>query len=242
MRILQITDLHIGLANQHPFDVDVRANFKQIIQQIRTQNADALMISGDLCYQDGDSAIYEWIKEELKSVDYPYYLLTGNHDDTKLMLDTFQLLPGSDGQHLYYQIEDSPMPCFCFDTGIGTISTSQLEWLSEALRLLQQPILIFMHHPPLPMGVPYMDNNHALSNGQDLCDLLTSYGHPVHIFTGHYHVDKTCSYQNLTVHITPSCFFQIDWRLPDFGVAHHRIAYRDIQVSANGLTHGLMWC
>jgi len=59
-------------------------------------------------------------------------------------------------------------------------------------------------------------------------EILVAYGQPVNVYSGHYHVEKTINRANVTVHITPSCFVQIDQYREDFQVDHHRIALRVI--------------
>ena len=65
MRIVQITDLHVGREGEETYGVDVRANFRKILQAARQWRPEYLVLSGDLCYRDGDVAIYHWIREQL---------------------------------------------------------------------------------------------------------------------------------------------------------------------------------
>lgn len=241
MHLIQISDLHIGTADELPFEVDVRANFLKMLRSIQQENYDLLVISGDLCYDEGDPAIYIWIKAQLEAENIPYVVLSGNHDDTNLLAEAFGLNEYNQHGQLYYAGKEEEPPLLFLDSGCGRIQAHQLSYIDNYLRKHQQPITIFMHHPPLPMGVPYMDNNHALQNGAELVALLTAHSYPVHIFTGHYHVDKSLQHKNLSIYITPSTFFQIDWRANDFLVHHHRCAYRSIQWDGDRLETGLFW-
>ena len=89
MRIVQLTDLHIGLENEDTYGVDVRHNFLQILDKAKAQRPDLLVISGDLCYRDGDARIYEWIKGHLDQSGLPYEVMSGNHDDPVLLARSF---------------------------------------------------------------------------------------------------------------------------------------------------------
>ena len=73
-----------------------------------------------------------------------------------------------------------------------------------------------MHHPPLHAGVPFMDNQHALKNREEVQSILFEHPFNVNIFTGHYHVEKMIRKKNIVVHITPSCFFQIAQESEEF--------------------------
>ncbi|RME97364.1 MAG: metallophosphoesterase [Bacteroidetes bacterium] len=242
MRIIQITDLHLGRSGVKPYDIDVRHNFQQILTATKAAQPDLLLISGDLCLEVGEREIYEYIKEQLEATALPYALLAGNHDDGDLLMDVFGLERGPDGKHLYYSIDQAPLPVYCLDTARYEISQSQLEWLSARLRTrARQPIVVFVHHPPVLMGVPFMDRQYPLRNHAELSAVLHAHDAPCYVFCGHYHVDKSLHQGNLQVFVTPSCFFQIDWREENFAVAHRRIAYRDILLRKEGVVQGLVW-
>ena len=119
------------------------------------------------------------------------------------------------------------------------MSKRQLKWLKYELETLEKAVIIFMHHPPVLSGVPFMDNKHFLKNYTDFQRIAFQYPYPIHIFCGHYHVEKTVSIQNLHVYITPSTFYQIDWREAEFKVDHYRIAFREIDITGGMLRHGL---
>lgn len=240
MRIFQITDLHIGDVDERPFDVDVRENFLQILADIKQHQHDLLVISGDLCYQDGETEIYRWIKKELDSRKLNYCLIPGNHDDHCLMVDEFEL-PASYRENFFFSSSPSEPPIVFLNSGKGLLNPAQIASLQDYLKHMAAPVCLFMHHPPIPMGVPYMDNNHAIQQAGPLLDVLCDHPYPITIFTGHYHVEKSVRWKNLDIHITPSCFFQINWRKEDFAVDHHRCAYRWIDWDGERLQHGLIY-
>ena len=63
MRVILITDLHIGTIGEDTYGVDVRQNFLDIKQAIQTAAPDHIIIAGDLCYMDAEESTYLWIKE-----------------------------------------------------------------------------------------------------------------------------------------------------------------------------------
>lgn len=241
MRLIQITDLHIGNAHERPFDVDVRANFLKILSDIQKHDYDLLVISGDLCYQDGERAIYNWIKGHLDTLDKRWAIIPGNHDDSQLMADCFSFNDRCQENQLFFCGNESEPPTLFLDSSPGFLSELQLNYLRNYLSEHQNEICLFMHHPPLQAGVPYMDNQHAFQNSEETLALLTAHPYPIHIFTGHYHVDKSIHYKNLNIHITPSTFFQIDWKEEDFKVDHHKCAYRHIIWDGESINHSLIW-
>lgn len=242
MNIIQLTDLHIAEAGVHPHQIDVRGNFIRALDAIAEHDHDLLVISGDICYDVGQAPTYMWVKAELEARNIPYAIIPGNHDDTAMMIDCFGLQHTASETQLFYTIIGEADECLIFlDSSSQSISDLQLDYLRQQLLAHQQPVCLFIHHPPLPMGVPFMDSKHALRQPQQLLDILTAHPYPITVFSGHYHVEKSVRWRNVDAHITPSCFYQIDWKLADFAVDHTRIAYRHIVFEEEKLTHAVVY-
>jgi Icc protein len=235
MKIIQITDLHIDNENEFPYEIDVRKNFKRILKAARQAKVDHLVVTGDLCFDVGETKIYEWVKEQLDLSRIPYEIISGNHDDTVMMAETFGLQHLLTDEEMFYAKKIGKATCLFLDSARGFHSDKQLKWLKRQLYNADGNIIIFTHHPPVKAGVPFMDNKHALQNIPSIQKVLFEHRGFVNIFCGHYHVEKTIQLQNIIVQITPSCFFQIDQNFEDFKVDHHSIAYRLIDISGNAL-------
>lgn len=236
MKFIQITDLHIDQAGECPFGIDVRKNFLEVLEAVIVEQPDQLIITGDLCYREGDEKIYRWIKAQLDELPFPYEVIPGNHDDSLLMAEVFELTHLVNDDELYFAKKWSKEPCLFLDSAVGKLSKNQLKWLERQLKICQTNLLIFMHHPPFIVGAPYMDNNHAYQDMEAIQKLLEEFPNQISIFTGHYHIEKTVVHNNVTLMITPSCFFQIGQSLEEFSVDHHQIAFRIIEVEKGILT------
>ena len=234
MKIIQITDLHIGTRGENTANVDVRNNFLNILAEVKFAHADHLVVSGDLCYKDGRKSTYNWIKARLARLRIPYEVISGNHDKTPLIKEVFDLDHLGKDEELYYAKKLRKWTCLFLDSSRGRHSTNQLKWLKRQLHQADTEIIIFMHHPPVKAGVPYMDNNHPLQDIEEVQQILFEFPHNITIFCGHYHVEKTIRLNNLLIQITPSCFFQIDQSSEDFKIDHRKIALREIHL--NGKT------
>lgn len=228
MRVIQITDLHIGQEGEDTYFVDVRENFRRIIAAVQERRPDYLVLSGDLCYNHGDLEIYAWVKSWIDQLHIPYEVIAGNHDDSALMTQAFGREVDFKADGLYFRRDWGGRPFLFMDTAIQKVQTPQLEWLQEQLQSIKGDVALFIHHPPLLVGTPFMDNTHPLEDRDPLQDILCAYPGNIDIFCGHYHVDRTVRWKNLLVHLTPSCFFQIDSHAEDFKVDHYRIAFREI--------------
>lgn len=228
MRIAQITDLHIGHEGEDTFGIDVRENFMLIKQAVQELSPDLVVLSGDLCYRSGNRDIYSWIKDHMEDMGIPYEFISGNHDDPALMARVFGREDLMKNGELYFSRQIADQKFLFLDTTLGVISWIQMDWLQRQLEEWDRDIVIFMHHPPFFAGVPYMDEKYSFRTQEEIQRIFFAFPHNITVFTGHYHVDKTIRKRNVVVHITPSCFFQIDQHSADFRVDHRRIGFREI--------------
>ena len=234
MRILQITDQHIGGPNEKPWAVDVRSHFNQLCQKIKAISPDYFVVTGDLCLEQGDTDVYKWIKHKLDEVSIPYFVLSGNHDDPTLIADVFGLKHDLKDDELYYSRQLGAYKVLFLDSTPGTLSGTQLTWLEKELRIASNtPQLIFIHHPPVLAGVSYMDMHYPMveSSRLQLSNICRNSQNDIHLFCGHYHSARTITTAFSTIYITPSSYVQIDPFSVSFKPEHTIPGYRIIDVS-----------
>lgn len=236
MKIAQLTDLHIGRDGEDTFQTDVRGNFQNVLALLRRVDPDYLVISGDLCFRDPDPGICRWVREQLEATELPFDLISGNHDDPVMLAEVFERTALLQQKELYFVRELAGRVLLFLDTTTGEVSKSQLDWLSRQLAARSgDDLIVFMHHPPVYAGVPYMDGNYPLRNREAVQALFFRHDGAVQVFSGHYHVDKVIQRRNLTAYITPSCFFQIDQHREEFAVDHRRPGLRLIHLNGDSL-------
>ena len=230
MKIIQLTDLHVDLEGENTFGIDIRSNFIDLLQEVVRLSPDHLVISGDLCLKDGVESIYQWIKSQLEILDIPYDIIPGNHDDIKILSEVFGIQHLVNDEELYFAKKLGKTHCLFLDSSKGFHSDRQLKWLRRQLQQADDELVIFMHHPPMEAGVPFMDIKYPLQDMEAIQAILFDHPHRIAVFCGHYHVEKSLQLRNVNVFITPSSFFQIDQESADFKVDHHSIALRRIEV------------
>lgn len=235
MKIVQITDLHIGQRTDDTFKVDVRNNFLNILGEVKFAKADHLVVSGDLCFRDGEKSIYSWIKARLARLRIPYDIVPGNHDAVPLLKEVFNLEHLCKGNELFFAKKIGKTTCLFLDSSKAEHSKNQLKWLKRQLKNAKNDLIIFMHHPPVKAGVPFMDNHHSLQDMETLQNILFECPYNINIYCGHYHVEKTIRIRNLMIQITPSTFFQIDQATTEFKIDHRDIALREIELNGQSL-------
>ncbi|MEO6038682.1 MAG: hypothetical protein ABIQ93_09735, partial [Saprospiraceae bacterium] len=93
----------------------------------------------------------------------------------------------------------------------------------------------FMHHPPVLVGMPFMDTNWPFRRSEDLMKVLNRHPEPVYVFCGHCHTERVIHVGNVHVHITPSLYFQLSPETAEPVIEHTRIALRVIDFQEDRL-------
>ncbi len=227
MRIVQLTDLHLPPAGTDTqLRIDTRQNFLDMLPRVVALQPDLIVLSGDLCYDVPEAATFNWVREQMDALEISYAVIAGNHDDSTQMGEAFDLTIQQ--KEVYFEKALDQQVILFLDTALATISDAQLEWLDEQLTNLEGPVLIFMHHPPLPAGMPFMDNHWPFHRSAELMALFNRYASNMYVFCGHYHTERVVHAGNVSTHITPSLYFQLDPEKAEPSIEHTSIALRVI--------------
>jgi 3',5'-cyclic-AMP phosphodiesterase len=230
--IAQVTDMHIGPMNIKYRGIEPRRQFLDVLRALTKMKPDLLVLSGDLAAVEGEPEAYAWIRDVLVKFPYPYLVMAGNHDHVVRMNNAFQFQESDISQGMLYfsrTIKDKRL--LFLDSSPYRVAKQQLEWLKEELNDYHKQVLLFIHHPPLRCGCPFMDDHHGLQNGEEVWQVLEQFPQIQHIFCGHYHAEKTVIQNGKSVHLTPSTVFQIDAENPKFAIAHTKPGWRMIEWS-----------
>ncbi|GAB2595453.1 metallophosphoesterase family protein [Spirosoma areae] len=237
MRIVFITDPHLGAEDEQPEGVDVRQNFRKALAYTTDLKPNCVVVGGDICNATGDRAIYEWAKNELDKLSLPYYIIAGNHDDSPLMADVFRRNQDRHDRELYYALPLEGRPALFLDSAKGEFSATQWTWFGEYMRALKENnLLIFMHHPPLPADVTFMDTKYPFRQSDEFLKLTHDLPCHVTVVCGHYHVEKVVQRGNLLALLSPSTFYQMKQDTPGFAIDHYQIGIREINLTTHGTT------
>ncbi len=231
--IAQVTDIHIAKEGESPNGIDVRANFLKVLEEVKRAKVDYMVVSGDLCSQVGIIEVYQWVKRHLDATEIPYFIMSGNHDNPAMLAEVFGLTHLLQNRELYYSHKIEGLGQLIFlDSTTGMVSSPQLSFLTDSCKDVNEPQLLFMHHPPTLAGVPHMDNNYALQNIEEVQSALKNCASkPQAIFSGHYHCGRSVCLSDIdiTTYITPSsAYFQLNPDIDHFEIGSYRSAWRKI--------------
>lgn len=196
MLIAQISDLHLRSGGRllHG-QIDTQAALDACVRHLLGLRPapDLLLATGDLA-DDGRPEDYRALRRALDRLPMPVFVIPGNHDDREALRAAFAdggYLPAA-GEFLHYTIEDWPLRLIGLDTVIdgevgGGLCGERLAWLAQ--RLAEQPrrpTLIFMHHPPVPTGIGFMDTP-PFEGAAALKALLDGHPQVRQLVCGHVH-------------------------------------------------------
>ncbi|UYG04598.1 phosphodiesterase [Halomonas sp. LR3S48] len=192
-KVVWLTDPHLiepDSVSQAPSEAWQR--FRRCLDEIQREHMDAelLVLTGDLVHLNNPGA-YALLREELERLPMPYRLLVGNHDDRAALHAGFPDIPMAGG---FVQGSDDigEARLIYLDTQAseghhGELCPFRLDWLAAQMEeASRRPVLLFLHHPPIEIGVRALDRLRLLES-EGLSDLLQLRRAPTHLFCGHVH-------------------------------------------------------
>lgn len=193
MKLIQISDTHLGEPGGRLFGLDPVAALEQCVAHINTHQADAALCvaTGDLV-NAGAPSEYAGLGRVLSRLAMPYRLVPGNHDARDALRAGFPELPFEAGEFLHQRLETPEATLLLLDTHqpgeeYGRLCDGRLAWVEARLSESAKPVLVFMHHPPVAVGHEAMDRM-ALRDPGRFLELLGRYRDRVrHVFFGHVH-------------------------------------------------------
>ena len=149
------------------------------------------VVTGDLV-RDGEPAAYARLRDMLEGLPWPVHLLLGNHDDRGAFHDAFPRAPLDDAGFVQQAVSSPAGTCLMLDTNApgrphGELCARRLGWLAARLAEITGPVLLFLHHPPLRVGMPGMDSI-GLRDADALWEVVAPHRARIrHLFHGHLH-------------------------------------------------------
>ncbi len=196
--------------------------------------AQRVLVTGDLIQDDSEMA-YARFREFLLPLKLRIHCVPGNHDVRDLMRPVCGRPPFS--YCAYEEIGDWLLvgmdSCVRGQAG-GAVSTEELDRLSDiVVRSPAKHVLVFLHHPPVPMGSKWLDGV-GMKNGDELLERLRTLKRVRALTFGHVHQAYDDMYEGIRVLATPSTCRQFKPASDDFAVDDKPPAYRRIALLPDG--------
>ncbi|HEX7874129.1 MAG TPA: metallophosphoesterase [Sphingobium sp.] len=234
MLIAQVTDIHLGFDPDNPAELNAKRLDQVLRALNTGPNRpDLLLATGDLTDR-GDPDSYRRLVSALGQCDFPIWPCVGNHDDRENFAHHFPHIPQEDGFVQYVvplphpprhsreggnpSPDNSPNPNV-EETGHRIIILDTLEpgrhggafcdrraaWLAARLdEDAQTPTLIVMHHPPVEVGIDWMNTHPEEPWVQRFAATIEGRPNIAAILCGHLHRTIAAPWRGTTVAICSS--------------------------------------
>ena len=210
--LLQLSDLHLlAGTGERLNDVPTKETFAELLAFIDAQEPfDHLVLTGDLA-QDEALSTYETLREMLGSRLDRTCIVPGNHDDREHLRRAFA--DRTAAGPLTFAFDTGGWRVLGLDTHVpgqvsGRLDPTQLQWLDAELSDEPgRPCLVFCHHPPVPVGVEWLDRLSLEAPGSLLVRMRDNERFRA-LACGHVHRESETAVGGARVYTTPSTAFQ----------------------------------
>lgn len=243
-KIIWLSDLHFS-AKVPVQGYDSGARVDAAVTFILDHHADAAacVITGDMV-DHGTSADYQALQTRLADLPMPLYPMVGNHDDRPALRAVFPLPRSAMNGFVQYRVSLDATDLLCLDTQKagadgGAFCADRSAWLQDALAATRGKILVFIHHPPMALGLPMQDLD-CMAGGDAFLEMLRPYCDRLYLCAGHVHRPVSGTYQGIAFTTVRSITYQAPnpqppWDWSSFQPAAEAPTLGVIEVSRDGV-------
>ncbi len=218
MLIAQISDTHIVAPGQKTLGVAAMdKNLTRVVDHINrlVPRPDIVLLTGDVT-DDGDISSVRNAAAILARLDPPLLVIPGNHDDRDTLWSMFgaAACPSRVGDFLCHASDLAGLRLIGLDSTIpnasgGALCDTRLDWLEARLRERPDlPVLLYLHHPPLRIGVLETDE-HPFIGATRFGDIVARHPRIERILCGHVHLNTHSRWHGTIVSTAPGIGMQL---------------------------------
>lgn len=219
--IAQLSDAHVGTGPAFlEGRMDTLAALHRAVAHVRAQDPepDLVLFTGDLT-EHGSTEEFSAVAAALAALPMPVYAVPGNHDDPatarRVLARCMPVAADAPAGACCYHVRHGPLHLVALDSVVprrshGALAPAQIAWLQDRLAACAgEPVLLFMHHPPLPTGIAAMDACSLLEGAEALADAIRAHGAVQGLLCGHLHRPVQMLFGGAPLHVAPSVAHQI---------------------------------
>ena len=237
VHLLQVTDTHLAAATGGTLiGMDTDRSLQVVLASLRRAHPapDALLATGDLA-DAGAPEAYRRLLGYLDGVTPRHFWLPGNHDDRAAMAAVAgeDRLPGELRLGAWQVLLlDSQVPG---EVGgrLGETELARLERGLGAAAAAGLYTLVCLHHPPVPVGCAWLDEQ-RVADASALFAVLERFPGAQALLWGHVHQALERDQDGLKLLCTPSTCVQFKPGQADFAVDDEAPGYRWLALAPDG--------
>lgn len=218
MKVLLFSDIHYSL-DRAVYGRSPKECLGRAVKHANRyhRDADLCVILGDLT-DCGLESEYQGLAADLEPLSMPYRLMLGNHDNREHFIGVFGTDPLDDNGFVQSVVDVGSYRFLLLDThtpgqGWGSLDSSRLEWLNQALATADRPCFVCLHHPPLSTALPAYDAI-GLLGAERFAEVLEQHRSTVfQVLFGHCHMSVSGNMRGVPVCGIQSLLYQA---LPNF--------------------------
>jgi 3',5'-cyclic AMP phosphodiesterase CpdA len=166
MRFIHISDSHISTPHFGKYGHLAYPNLVAVVAAINALPfaVDFVLHTGDVA-ENGTAEDYHLARQALLALRFPIYYANGNHDNAE-QLQRHLVGIQTPHEHYDYTFEAAGVQIAVFDSSNrrdhgGTLTEAQLTNLHVICTAEGAPLIIVLHHPPLPLDAAWIDHGWA---------------------------------------------------------------------------------
>ena len=219
-KVIWMSDLHFT-ATGEVLGHDPRIRLAAAIDHINAHHSDAAfcVVSGDLANR-GTDMDYAEVAKLLSTLSIPVMPMVGNHDDRALLRQHLEVPATTMDDFVQYSVSFADGVALCLDTqqtgaDAGAFCAARLAWLKAQVAAAEGPVYLFLHHPPMALGLPMQDQD-RMENPTPFLDLIAQNRAVRHLFIGHVHRPITGTIRGVPFATIRSVLYQAPPPVPEW--------------------------
>ena len=215
VRILQLSDPHLlSDPDSRHRDVPTYRSFRRVLRHLDSEASsfDWVILTGDLAH-DEQRQTYRLLRRTLEARSWPWRMIPGNHDNRAFLREVFPETSVPERDFVSFSLKISGWKLVGLDSQLpgsvsGRVGRRQLEWLRKQLEADSGvPTILFIHHPPVPVGCPWLDRI-GLEDAGKLRSVVGAAPQVQLVLCGHVHHEFRGRLGEVEVLSAPSTAFQ----------------------------------